>query len=171
MQAVFQQVAGHRIAESVEEIRADADERQDDPRLVAEQVGERLEGELLRPDGLQALLRQQAAGQRAQRGERAQDHAQYGILVRRGAAHHLLQVRERQQGDESHRVGADHPVGRELVLLVVIGGHHAQQRAVRHVHGRIDRHHQQVHRVRVDALAHGAEVRRRRRGPAEWRRR
>ena len=158
MQAVFQQVAGHCIAESVEEIRADADERQDDPRLVAEQVRERLEGELLRPDGLQALLRQEAAGQRAQRGQCTENHAQDSVLMRRGATHHLLQVREGKQGDKAHRIGTDHPVGRELVLLVVIGGHHAQQRAVGHVHGGIDGHHQQVQRVRVNPLAHGAEI-------------
>ena len=74
------------------------------------------------------------------------------------AAHHLLQIGERQQGDESHRIGTHHAERRELVLLVVFGGHHAEQRTVRHVDSGIDHHHHQVERVGPDTLAHRPEL-------------
>ena len=125
MQAVLQQIARHGIAESIEEIGADAHEREVDPRLVADEVCKGLEGELLRPDGLQAFLGEEAAGQRAQRGQRAHQDADYGILVRIGAAGHFLQVREGKQGDEAHGIGAHHAERGELVLLIVVVGHHA----------------------------------------------
>ena len=76
MEAVFQQVSGHGVAESVEEIGADAHQRKVDPRFVAEQVGEGFERELLGPHGLDALFREQAAGQGAQCGQ-----AVYGVSV------------------------------------------------------------------------------------------
>ena len=63
MQTVFHQVTGHRVTETVEEVRADTDECQVNPRFVLEQVGKGLERELLCPNGLQALLREQSAGQ------------------------------------------------------------------------------------------------------------
>ena len=76
----------------------------------------------------------------------------------RGAAHHLLQIREREQRYKPHGIGAHHAVGRELVLLVVIGGHHSEQRAVWHVHRCVGNHHEQVERVGPDAFAQRPEV-------------
>ena len=127
MQTVFEHIACHGIAETVEEVHADADERQVNPGLVAEQVCKGLQRELLSTHGLQTLLGQQTAGQRTQRGNDAEESSQYRILVLLGAAHHLLQIGERQQGDETHGVCTYHTEGGELVLLVVVGSHHAQQ--------------------------------------------
>lgn len=56
MQAIFNEISSHGIAETVEEIGADADERKIDPRFVADKVGEGLEGEFFGADGLQALF-------------------------------------------------------------------------------------------------------------------
>ena len=158
MQAVFHQVTGHGIAEAVEEVGADTDERQVNPGLVLEQVGKRLEGEFLGTNGFQTLLGQQTAGQRHDCGQEAKASTQHGILMCLGAAYHLLQIGEREQGDKAHGIGAYHAERRELVLLVVIIGHHAQQRAVRHVDGSVNGHHEQIERVGIDALAHGTEV-------------
>ena len=75
-----------------------------------------------------------------------------------GSAHHLLQIRKREQSDESHGVGSHHAERRELVFLIVVVGHHAQQRAVGHVHCGVNSHHQQIERISIDALAHRTEV-------------
>ena len=108
MQAVLHQVGGHRIAETVEKVGANADQRQDNPRLVAEEVGEGLEREFLGTNGFQTFAREQAAGEGAQGRHSAQHHAQHGILMLRGTAHHPLQVREGKQHHKAHRVGAHH---------------------------------------------------------------
>ena len=159
MQAVFHQIGGHGIAESVEEIGANADERKINPGLVLEQVGKGLEGELLCPHRFQALLRQKAAGQGAQRGHGAQDHAQDGVLMLGVSPHHPLEVREGKQHHKAHGIGAHHPVGGELVLLVVVIRHYAQKGPVRHIHRRVHHHHQQVHRVGIDTLSGRPQVR------------
>ena len=75
------------------------------------------------------------------------------------ASDHFLQVREGEQGDEAHRVGPDHTVGGEAVLLIVVVGHHAQQRTVRDVDGSVNRHHHQIEGICVYAFADRAEVR------------
>ena len=76
------------------------------------------------------------------------------------SAHELLQIGERQQGDETHGVSTHHAEGGELVLLVVIVRHHAQQRTIRHVDGGIDDHHRQIEGIGPDALAHRTKLRR-----------
>ena len=45
----------------------------------------------------------------------------------RCTTHHLLQIREREQGDETHGVGTYHSERGELVLLIVILSHHTKQ--------------------------------------------
>ena len=44
-----------------------------------------------------------------------------------------------------------------VILFVVVIGHHTQQGAVRHVDSRIDHHHQQIEGIGPDALAHRTE--------------
>ena len=151
MEAVFDHVTRDCIAETVEEIGADANQRQVDPGLVAEEVAEGLQREFFSADRFEAFLRHEAAGQRSRRGKGAEDDAEDGVLVLVAAADHLLEVRETQQGNESHGIGADHAVGGEFVLLVVVRRHHAEQRAVGHVDRRVGHHHQQVERISIDA--------------------
>ena len=158
MQTVFEHIACHGITETVEEVHADADERQVNPGLVAEQVCKGLQRELLSTHGLQTLLGEQSAGQRAQRGNDAKENSQHSILVLLGATHHLLQIGERQQGNEAHGVCTYHTERGELVLLVIVGSHHAQQRAVRHVDGGIDHHHEQIEGICPDALTYRTEL-------------
>ena len=110
METVLQQITSHSIAEPIEKVGADTDERQVDPGFVAEQVAEGLERELFGADGFQALFREQAAGQRTQGGQTAQHGAQHGVLVRFATPYQLLQIREREQGHEAHGIGADHAV-------------------------------------------------------------
>ena len=157
---VLEQIGGHGITETVEEIGADADERQVDPGLVVNQVHEGFEGELLCPDGFQPLFGQKAAGEGAQRSQGAQDNTQDGILVRRRPAHHFLQVRKGEEGDKTHCIGSHHTERGELVALVAVSGHHAQKRAVRYIHGRINQHHQQIQGVGVDPAARRTQIRR-----------
>ena len=80
------------------------------------------------------------------------------MLVR--AADKLLKIGEGEQGDEAHGIGTHHAESGELVLLVVVVGHHAKQRAERHIDERIDQHHQYIEEVSVDALAHRTKIRR-----------
>ena len=107
-----------------------------------------------------AFAGHQAAGQRTRRGQGAEDHAEDGVLVLGAPADHFLEVREGKQRHEAHCIGTDHPVGGELVLLVVIGRHHAEQRAVGHVDGGIGHHHQQIEGIGIDAHPGRAQVRR-----------
>ena len=169
MQTVLQQIACHGIAEAVEEVRADTDKRQVNPRLVLKQVGKGLERELLSANGFQSFLGEQSASQRSDGGKSAEDHADDCILMLLGChaigavsqfvtTNELNDVRERQQRDEPHGIGSYHAIRRELVFLVVVFRHHAEQRTVGHVHGSVDGHHQQVERVGPDAFAHRTEV-------------
>ena len=73
-------------------------------------------------------------------------------------AYHLLKIREREQGSESHRIGAHHTEGRELVLLVIILCHHTEKRTIRHIHHRIYRHHQKIEGIGIDTLAHRTKI-------------
>ena len=76
----------------------------------------------------------------------------------RSATHQLLQIRERQQSDETHGIGTHHAEAGELVLLVVISRHHTQQRTVGYIDSRVDGHHEQIERVGIDPLTHRTEV-------------
>ena len=127
MQAVLQKVTCNGIAETVEEVGANANQSQIDPGLVAEKVCERLEREFLCAHGLQALTGEKAAGKGAKGGHGAKDHAQNRILVLRGAANHFLEVREGKKSDETHGISAHHAVRRELVLLIVVVCHNAKK--------------------------------------------
>ena len=157
--AVLKQISRHGIAESVEEIGADAYERQVNPGLVVNQVHKRLHGELLCADGLQAFLGKEAAGQGSQGRHGTQHHAQDGILMGRRSANHLLQIREGEQGDKAHGIGAHHTERGELVSLVAVIGHNAQQGAVRDVDCRIGHHHQKVHGIGINPSSRRAQIR------------
>ena len=159
VEAVFHQIGSYGIAETIEEIGADADERKVDPGLVAEKVCKGFEGEFLCPDRFEALLREEAAGQGSEGGHSTQQDAQNGILVLGVPSYHSLKIREGEQHHKAHGVGSYHPVRGELVLLVVIVRHHAQKGAVRDVHGRIHHHRQQIEGVGINALAGRAQIR------------
>ena len=108
----------------------------------------------------EALTCQQSATKGHERGEKSEEHTRHGILMLGRATNRLLQIREGKERDETHGVGTYHAVRRELVLLIVVIGHHAEERAVRHVDSGIGRHHEQIDTVSVDALARLSEVRR-----------
>ena len=127
MQTVFQQITSHSIAETIKKVRTNTDKCQDNPRLVLKQIAKLLELEFLGTYGLQALLGQEAASQGTSSSNHAEEGTQHGILVLLGTTHQSLQVRERQQSNKAHRIGTYHTETRELVLLVVVIGHHTQQ--------------------------------------------
>ena len=158
MHTILKQVSGHGIAESVEEIGANANEREVYPRLVVDEVGEGFQGEFLGPDRFQPFFGKEAAGQGAQGGKSAQHYAQNGILMRRRSTHHLLQIREGEKGDEAHCISAHHTERRELVAFVAVFGHYTQEGTVRHIHGRIDHHHQQIQGIRINPAARRAQI-------------
>ena len=159
MHAVLKQIACHSVAEAVEEIHADTDEREDDPRPVAEQVTEGLEGELLSTYRLQSLFGHESASQCSHRCQDSEKGTEHGILVLLCSSHQFLKVRDGEQGNEAHRIGTNHTEGGELVLLVVITGHHTEHRTVRHVDGSIYHHHHQIECICPDALAHRSKLR------------
>ena len=66
--------------------------------------------------------------------------------------YHLLQVREREQRDEPHRVSPHHTKSRELILLIVVFRHHTEQRAIRHVDSSVHHHHKEIEQIDVYAL-------------------
>ena len=74
-----------------------------------------------------ALLGEQTTGQRACCCKDTEESTQYSILVLLSTAYELLQERESQQCDKAHGIGTYHTERRELVLLIVVSGHHAQQ--------------------------------------------
>ena len=74
------------------------------------------------------------------------------------AADKLLKIGEREQGDEAHGIGSHHAESGELVLLVVVVGHHTKQGAERHIDERIDQHHQYIEEVSIDSFAHRTEI-------------
>ena len=126
VEAVGYQVAGYGIAETVEEVGADTNQCEVYPRLVLQQIGKGTQRELIGTDGFQALFGEQTASQGHGCGYNTQSCTQHGILMCLGAAHHLLQIGERKQGDEAHSIGSHHAVGRELVLFVIVVGHYTQ---------------------------------------------
>ena len=75
-----------------------------------------------------------------------------------GAAHEFLQIGKRQQRDEAHGVGPHHAVGGELVLLVVVVGHHTEQRAVGNVDHGVADHHEDVEEIGIEPLAGKTKV-------------
>lgn len=69
-----------------------------------------------------------------------------------------LQIREGEERDEAHGISPYHPVRRELVLLIVIVGHNAQEGAVGYVDGGVDSHHEQIDAIGIDTLAGLSQV-------------
>ena len=158
MQTVFYHISSHSITESVKEVGTYSNQSQNNPRLVLKQIAKLLEREFLSSYGLQSLLGHQSASQSSSGCDYSKEHAKHCVLMLLCSAYQSLQIRERQQSDESHCIGSHHTETRELVLLVVIVGHHAQQRSVRHVHSSIHSHHQQIQAVSPYALACKSEV-------------
>ena len=160
MQTVFQQIASHSVAEAVKEVGADTYQRQDNPGLILKQITKLLKLKFLGTYRLQALLGQESASQGTSSSYHTKKSTQHRILVLLGSTHQSLQVRERQQGHKTHRIGTYHTETRELVLLVVVIRHHTQQRAIRHVHRGVQGHHQQIQTISPDTLTCQPEVRR-----------
>ena len=78
----------------------------------------------------------------------------HGVVAGKSVDHR----HEQQQGHETADVGKEHAVGGEHVSLLRVGTHHAQQRGIGHVDGRVDHHHQRIGDVGIDDLAREAEV-------------
>ena len=108
---------------------------------------------MLGSDGFMAFFSQQAAGHSHQHREQTKTGAQDSVLMLLRASDPFLQVRERQQSDEAHRIRAHHTERGEAILLIIIGGHHIEQGAVRHIDHRVACHHQQIEGVRPNTLA------------------
>ena len=158
MQTVIKHIASNGIAESVEEVGAHGDGCHIEPSLVVNEVGKLLERELLSALRLQTFLGKESASQCHHRCNNTEHGTNDSILMCGCSTYHLLEIRERKQGDESHGISTHHTERRELVLLIIILGHHTEQRAVRHIHHGIYRHHQQIEGVSIDSLAHRTEV-------------
>ena len=82
----------------------------------------------------------------------------HSILMCICTTHHLLQIGERKQCDESHCISSYHTERRKLVCLIVIIGHHTQQGTIRHIHHSIYRHHQKIQSICIDSFTHRSEV-------------
>ena len=158
VQTVVEHISGHGIAESVEEIGAHGHAGHIQPRLVVHEIDKLVEREFLGAHGFQTFLGEQTAGQSHGRSHNAKHRANHGILVRLGATHPFLKVGKGEQRGKAHGIGSDHAESRELVFLSVVGSHHSEQRSVRHVDHGVDRHHEQIEGVGVDAFARDAEV-------------
>ena len=100
------------------------------------------------------FLGQQSAGNGHQHRYQTEDSSGDGVLVLLRAAYPCPHRTKGEERDEAHRVRTYHTEGRELVLLVIIVGHHVEQRTVRHVDHRVAGHHEQVERVGPYTLAH-----------------
>ncbi len=127
MQAVFKQITGDGIAETVEEVGAYADKGEINPGFVAEKVGKGLEGEFFRADGFEALFCEKAAGKGAKGCDAAKDGAKDCILMLGSSADEFLKIGEGQQRHESHCICTNHAVGGELVLFIVVACHDTQE--------------------------------------------
>ena len=92
---VSEHISCHCIAESIEEIGADSDRSDVNPRLVLEEITKLLEGEFLRTLRLDALLGQKSASHSHDTGKQAKRSSQHGILMLCASSHHLLEIRER----------------------------------------------------------------------------
>ena len=99
------------------------------------------------------LFGEQTARHGHEHSEQAESCTDHSVLVLFRTADHLLDIREGDEGDESHGVRTDHTESGEPVFLVVIGGHHIQQRSVGHVDHGVTGHHEQVERVRPNLFA------------------
>ena len=160
MQTVIEHIAGYSIAETIEEVGAHSDGCHIEPSLVVNEVGKLMERELLCTLRLETLLGKESANQGHHGCHNTKNSTDHGILMSGCSTYHFLKIWEREQGDETHRIGTHHTEGRELVFLVIILGHHTEQRTVRYIHHGINRHHQQIEGVSIDALAHRSEIRR-----------
>ena len=159
MQTVIEHIAGYGITETIEKVGAHGDGCHIKPSLVVNEVGELMERELLGTLRLEAFLGKETANQGHHGCRNTKDSTDNSILMSSRTAYHFLKIRKREQGDETHRISSHHAEGRELILLVIVLGHHTEQRTVRHIHHGINRHHQQIEGVGIDALAHRSKIR------------
>ena len=91
------------------------------------QVGKLLERELLSALRLQTFLGKESASQCHHSCNNTEHGTNDSILMCGCSTYHLLEIREREQGDESHGISTHHTERRELVLLIIIIGHHTEQ--------------------------------------------
>ena len=158
MQTVFKHIASNGIAESVEEVSTHSNGCHIEPSLVVNEVSKLLERELLGALRFQALRGEETTNQCHHSCNNTEHGTNDSILMGSRTTYHLLEIWEREQGDESHCISTYHTERRELVLLIIILGHHTEQRTIRHIHHRIYRHHQEIESVSIDSLAHRSEV-------------
>ena len=127
MQTVIEHIASNGIAESVEEVGTHGNGCHIEPGLVVNEVGKLLERELLSALRLQTFLGEESASQ----CHHSSNNTEYGtndsILMSGRTTYHFLEIWERKQGNESHGISTHHTERRELVLLIIILGHHTEQ--------------------------------------------
>ena len=127
MQTIIEHITGYSIAETVEEVGADGDGSHIEPCLVVNQVSKLLEGEFLSTLWLETFLGEESTSQ----CHHGSNDTEYGtndcILMSRISTYHLLEIWEGKQGSETHRISSHHTKRRELVLLIIIFGHHTKQ--------------------------------------------
>ena len=127
MQTVIKHIAGYGITESVEEIGAHGDGCHIEPSLVVNEVGKLLERELLSALRLQTFLGKESASQCHHSSNNTEHGTNDSILMGSRTTYHLLEIWKREQGNESHGISTHHTERRELVLLIIIIGHHTEQ--------------------------------------------